>query len=274
MISKRKTLPSIKQIEVLIMTSEEYNKKQFSIPYIYEISNASQVLVYFGANHSEDPENYQYPILEKEWNQFKERVDIKKTLILVEGGQREIASNKVEAIRQGTEGDFIAYVAAQEGIGNKCPEPSRVLLNNEIAQEYPRRYVIFAWFVRYLDAWHRQSNQHGDFKKYIYKNLILDKNELGWHDVDFSIGGMIAVFKELFPNREFDELDGELYYLLSNPHKNINVINEINRRISLIRNAFIVRETIKYWNEGYSLFIPFGSGHAVVQEPALRKLLV
>jgi len=41
-------------------------------------------------------------------------------------------------------------------------------------------------------------------------------------------------------------------------------------RNSANNQPYLVKEIIKLWNEGKNLFIVYGSGHAIVQEKALR----
>ena len=60
-------------ISNLLLSWDEYNKKEFSIPHIYSIKNEKQELIYVGMNHCYDSKNYQFEILRKEWAEFYER---------------------------------------------------------------------------------------------------------------------------------------------------------------------------------------------------------
>jgi hypothetical protein len=58
-----------------------------------------------------------------------------------------------------------------------------------------------------------------------------------------------------------------------NPNNIGSRINEIARKTSDVRDENILNEIVKYWSEGKSVFVVFGSGHLIIQEPALREIL-
>ncbi len=96
-----------------------------------------------------------------------------------------------------------------------------------------------------------------------------DQENSGWEDFNFSIDHMIAIHNKKY-NHEFDPIVcKECCYKMSNPS-----LNPVSSESSLIRDEHIVLEIKKNWDQGKSLFVIYGSGHAIVQEPALRKLLV
>lgn len=51
----------------------------------FEIEKHNQILFYFGANHSRDPQNGQYSELKKYWDEFLRKTNGKNSIVLIEG---------------------------------------------------------------------------------------------------------------------------------------------------------------------------------------------
>lgn len=66
--------------------------------------------------------------------------------------------------------------------------------------------------------------------------------------------------------------DRKFFYDQVDPSQNNSVFNEISREADVIRDSTIVENILKLWNEGKSIFIVYGSAHAVNQERVLREL--
>lgn len=252
-------------------------------PYYFEITKGKQRLFFFGANHSHDPENEQYPILEEKWNEFVGKVDPQKTLIVTEGGgNRRIMNSKGEAILDGAEGSFIAYLGEQSEIASQSFEIKNKDLNNMLAKIFPKRFVVFHWFCNYANSWfHKGKKYEETFEQKINRSLKRDEVDLMWSDIDFTYMGMLEVYKELFPNESLNENDGNLFYEFARPNGKVEtkylpnpfIINDISRKATLMRDSYVVKGIYDKWQEGFSMFISFGSGHCIEQEPVLREIL-
>ncbi|MFZ2523299.1 MAG: hypothetical protein WAW92_02830 [Minisyncoccia bacterium] len=68
----------------------EESKKYTDVFSTFEVNNDKQSLFYFGANHSRDINNPQYPSLKEYWNKFLDTTNNKNTIIFVEGGLRKL----------------------------------------------------------------------------------------------------------------------------------------------------------------------------------------
>ncbi|MDZ4205691.1 MAG: hypothetical protein U1C12_00525, partial [Patescibacteria group bacterium] len=109
----------------LLLPREKYAKvseKYGPSPFTFEIENGRQSLFYFGANHSRDPKNRQYPILKKYWERFLKVTDGKEKIILIEGTLREIPKDEKSAIIRGAEGNLVTLFAKKESIPVACPD--------------------------------------------------------------------------------------------------------------------------------------------------------
>ncbi len=234
-------------------------------PLTFEIEKEGQLLFYFGANHSHDPENYQYPVLREYWNRFLETTINKERLILVEDTQRSIQIDEVTAIKCGAEGDFVSFLGAQTNIKNISPDITLEKLAKKFP-EIPEEEVLLYRFLDVVNAFqrHHLSSPFED----VVNNWCEDKKQKGF---DVSLDKLKDLYKNIL-GKEFDLKDA--MNNLVNPNNTGTRINEIARLLSDAREVNIVSEIEKYWKEGKSLFVVFGSGHLVVQRPALEKLLI
>src|SRR3989344_1041153 len=99
MVDKSLLLPREKYVEV--------SKQCGPSPFTFEIENEKQVLFYFAANHSHDPNNHQYPILREYWERFLKATEGKEKIVLVEGGARPVETDEDASIKRGAEASLI-----------------------------------------------------------------------------------------------------------------------------------------------------------------------
>ncbi len=234
-------------------------------PFTFEIQNEKQSLFYFGANHSHDPENDQYLILRKYWNKFLEVTKDREKLILVEDSVRPVEINEATAIRRGAEGSVVVFWGDKEHISHMSPDVPIENLAKKFS-EIPEEEVFLYRFLDVVNAYQRH-HLSGTFED-IVNNWCEDKKKKGF---DISIDKLKDVYKNML-GKEFDLKDN--MNNLVNPNNKGTRVNEVSRILSDTREVNIVSEIEKYWKEGKSLFVVFGSGHLVIQRPALEKLLV
>src|SRR3989338_3587471 len=101
----------------------EVSKKYGQPPFVFEIKKSGQALFYFGANHSRDPNNHQYPLLKNYWNNFLLETKGHERILLIEKKLLEVSENEEIAIKTGSEGRLTTMWAHREGILVACPEP-------------------------------------------------------------------------------------------------------------------------------------------------------
>ena len=77
---------------------------------------------------------------------------------------------------------------------------------------------------------------------------------------------------EIF-NQKLDINDKKIFSEITTPVTITSRINELSRSQSVYRNEYILDQIEKYWNDEYNIFIIYGAGHAVMQEPAIRSLI-
>jgi len=96
----------------------EYRKR----PVTLELSDGDKKLFYFGANHSRDPDNFQYKELKKYWRKFLEETKENDKIVLLEGVPSKVSENEREAIKEGAESSFMTLLS--KNFVTKCADLS------------------------------------------------------------------------------------------------------------------------------------------------------
>jgi len=258
-----------KEIESFLYSYDDWKSVAKKWPYCFEIEEKGQLLYYFGANHSHDPSNEQFPILREFWGKFLEKTDSKNAVVFVEGGLRKASKDEEMTIRDNGEGGLITWLANNSKISTHCPESNRGEEMKYLLEKFSKDEIEYYYFVRGIHSGNR-LNPRPNFEEYANKCLARDKTESGWGEFDFSLGNMKKIHKNIF-GTDFNENEEKQSYV--NPVSENSVINKVARACSTYRNVHIVSEILKFWQEGKNIFVVFGGSHAVLQEPALRRLL-
>lgn len=124
---------------------------------MYTLSKPDQTLTYFGANHSCNPENMQYPILKQCWHDFLETTGGKNCVVIIEGSLRSKHNNEHDAITQGGggEGSLLQFYAEQRNIPAICPEPSADFLHDQLLQIFSEQEIAYLDFSHISMMYHR-----------------------------------------------------------------------------------------------------------------------
>lgn len=239
-----------------------------SVPYCFEIKRGKQVIFYFGANHSHDPKNKQYSVLRRYWTDFLKIKNARK-YVVIEGSKRPIRKNDEEAIKSGSEGTLVTLWAHKKKIPIINPEPSWKTVLSKLMRRFPKDTVQYYDFAGLIDNWSRYSPRP-DFEKWMTDVMAFYAKENGWKD--YILSHMKLVHKRLFGKR-FVLRDPHFFNLLVNPNRTNTVINRVAQAASDIRDEIILKRLVKEWKAGNSLFIVYGSGHAFLHEPILKKYL-
>ena len=238
-----------------------------SIPYTFEIKKDSQVLFYFGANHSRDPRDKQYPVLRKYWKKFLTQKD--KKLVFVEGVLRNPRLTEKEAIQTGSEGSYITVLAARKKIPIICPEPSRKDIITLLRRKFTEDQILYYEFASLIDHW-RRGKPKPEFMTWIKAVMAQESAKLNAKNL--TLEHMTKIHRRIF-KKAFNHRQPKFFNHIINPNRTDSIINQVARMSSDIRERVIIKQIKKEWDSGHSLFVVYGSGHAFIQEPILRKLL-
>jgi len=255
------------------MSQEEYSKTKHEVPYIYKIQNKNQFLYYFGEKHSFNPDDAEWIKAKELWNEFVKNTENQKRIVFVEGGVIKAKENEAKAVSEAGGTGLITFLASKDGVNVYCPEPDRKYERTNLEKSFSKEEIQYYYFARLVAQWWRKQEQRPEFEEYINPYLKRDKETSGWNDFDFSLDNMKKVHKKLF-GIDFDLNDKKFFQDITTPVILKTVINKVCRTCSTMRNEYIVNEILKYWNQGYSIFVEYGASHAVIQEPLLREKLI
>ena len=247
----------------------ELAKKHSPRPSTFEIIKEDQVLFYFGANHSPNPDDPQYPLLKEYWNKLLKETEGKDRMVLIEGGLRHLFDEEEKAIKNGSEGALITMFAHQEKISIASPDINQVRLI-ELLPEIPVEEMLLTRFLSWVDNFHLHRDPKPDFEKSAQSWCEWHNKNKTWKNIDVNLPMLKDLYKEIL-GKDFDEND--YFNDMINPNKTGTRINEISRAQSNLRDINIVSEIARYWDAGKSIFVVFGSGHLIVEESALKEVL-
>ena len=252
------------------MNYNEYLNRKFQVPYKYIINNNKQVLYYFGEEHSFDPNHKQWVEFNKFWHDFTAETVNKKRVVFVEAGLPTPMQSETEAIKDAGGTGLVVYLANKFKIEVFNPEPSRKYEADMLNKVFSRDEIEYYYFARIVSQWHRTSKNN--FNEYINSYLQRDKRILGWKNFKFTYEHMAEVHLKIF-NSNIDVMDSIFFKKITSPVELTTTINKVCRLSGEIRDLYIVDQVKNYWEMGYSIYVEYGFGHAVIQEELLKEVL-
>ena len=252
------------RIKSLLLSWNEYNEKEFSVPYIYSIKKNKQELIYFGSRHCYNPKDHEFEIIRKEWLDFYDRNKDREMIVVVEGGVRLIEQTEEGAIIKGGEMAFITFIASKQGVSTTCFEPYRGEIFNGIAKKYGEEKVFYQRMAQVILQWNTLT-QKPPFEVYIEHFMERDKKESGWGNFNFSLENLKRIHNDIF-NTDFNQSNRDFFYNIIDPSQNSTVINEISRYEDTIRDTVVIKGILEEWQKGKSIFVIYGLANSVIQE--------
>lgn len=262
-------------IENLLLSSDEMAEKykelgkDYEYPYVFKISKNGQTLYFLGSHHLLNPEDKQvdkqFESIRSYWEEFLEKTDRKDCVVLVEGWDSFVEKSESRAKKR-TEAGFTNFLASKEDIKAFTPEPSRLQVARKLLKKFSKDEVMYSYFAAFATQWHRMKNKPG-FEEYMDASMRDCKRQLEMKGYDISLENFTRLHDETH-DHTFDKNNRGCFYNDHNP-----TTNDVSREEGLLRDLHMVPEIKRLWDEGKNIFIVYGSGHAIVQEPALKKLL-
>lgn len=253
-------------------------KTKSTFPYFYKLSFSArlqladktsgkeQLIFFLGVSHTYNPTNPQLVKIEKYWKQFLKVTKSNKKLVLVEGGKRPIEENEELAVKKYGEGGYITLLASKNNIETFSPEPSDKKEIAKLIKRFSKEQIMYYYFARLAGQWNR-SPLKSNFEVYMQERCLHRyKNITGWTDFDFSLQNFTKIHNKLH-DHEFDKYDEECFNADSDPK-----YNPVVGASAKIRDLHIYSKIKYFLNQGYSLFIIYGSSHAFILEPALKSI--
>lgn len=247
-----------------IMSYDEYATLRYGLVE-YVFSDQSSTIFYFGANHSCQPDNEQYPLLRKLWFEFLERTGGLNCVVLIEGSLRGSYQNEDDAIMHGGgEGGLITYLAGKAKINVMCPEPNSLYMGTELLKHFSSDELNYRRFGHIGQQYHRYKKNNPDLK--------FEQFYDSYHP-DISFNSIQEIHLRLF-NTQLDVEDEKWFYDISNPVIIKSKMNLLARQASRIRDEAIVDFIAQLKKQGKNIFIVYGQTHAVMQKKAIENLFL
>jgi hypothetical protein len=256
----------------LLLPREKYaeaSQRWGKSPIMMEIEKNNQTLFYFGANHSKDPKNHQYPILKEYWEKFLQKTINKERIILIEGGLRPLATNEEIAITRNAEAGYVTFISNKSNTLIVSPDINEDELIKRLPDLNKEEFLLY-WFLLLIDTYQRFANPKPDFNNFFDNWRNYQHRKDIWGGIEISFEHLKDLYKNII-GKDFNADESQNNYV--NPNNTGTKINEVARKSSDARDENIVEEILKYWKEGKNIFVVFGSGHLIIQEPALKALL-
>lgn len=255
----------------------EYVSKGKGGTHRFSIVNGSQVAFFFGANHSRNPDDEQYALLKEYWQEFVHASRDTSAVVYIEGGVRQLHVDEREAITRDSESGLLVLWAHREGIAAASAEPDA---RDEIAgltATFSRDHIAYYYFIRTVHQWLRLPKDKPPYAAYVGGSLQRHEAHRGWEGYDFSLAHMERIHQEVTGNdfmRDLENRDSAYFLNIFVSIRNDSPINAVGAELATIRNVAMVHKVCDAWQSGKSVFAAFGNSHVILQERALRTLLV
>ncbi len=272
---------NIENLKDLILTNEEYRNHPFANTedersYVFEINSGEKKIFYYGSSHTNESNDLIFKEIKKEFDR------INPDIVYIEGWQS--INNKKDAVREFVkkesldetklegENHFTLKLGIDAGKDFESPEPD---FSKEIVylleKGFSKKDIFFFYIYRDIDQYQRQHKERKleECKKYIESEFKIFRRDSGWDGAELDL-----LEKEIVA--ELDVHNVDKYHLQVDPipweGQPQTVLNEVSRNSSHFRDEYIferITEGLKKYN---TIFVVYGSAHAVKQESALRAL--
>lgn len=247
-----------------IMSWEAYSRLgKISTPKVLDIKLPAGRLLYFGAEHTNDPTQRQFAEIERLWD------EVRPTVALSEGGIRPLENSREQAIMRHGEPGLVRFLAARDGVAIQSLEPEP---EAEVAW-LRRRYLaeqIKVFYVLRQVVQHRRMNSPEPIENYVARQLAGFSKIKGLEERPNTVAELQASVARVLPElKDWRQAPADWFV----PTTTARFTNRINRVSSDLRNEHMVRLLTEHVRRGERVFAVVGFSHVVVQEPSLRARL-
>ncbi|HEY4506582.1 MAG TPA: hypothetical protein VJH71_00210 [Candidatus Paceibacterota bacterium] len=263
------------------MSFEEYAKSSHKAPYVFDVTNGNKKLVYFGAAHSNRPDDKMFDQIREKFEKFEPE------LVFVEGCGSLVKDKKAASewvrdfgdddtiIRKEGENIFMIKLAVEAGVDFDSPEPDYEREINHLLEKGFGKEEIFAYYMyRHIEQWHRIP-EAPPIAKYLGHTKDEFEEVTDWQDFDYSLEHLNEIGKRIwgesgkFSNYNNSRTDPTPWQ----PARGVwTEVNRIAQESSYFRDRYIVARIEEALNKVDKLFVVFGASHAYMQEPVIRKM--
>lgn len=245
-----------------IMTYEEYARipGPHRTPYVLQLTGARGSLLYFGADHSVDPNHHQVPELVRLWDEFR------PTVAYTEGGIWPLSQSLEEAVRRSGEAGPVRFLADRDRIPVRSLEPAMEAQAEMLLARFSREQVKLHYLLRQVMQYRREGRS--DSLELYLEPLMRELNAIALLDVPpRTVAEIGDCVRRVLPALADWTRVPQSWFA---PTRSEALTNEIARRLSRFRDEHMVSVLAEEVEKGGRVFAVVGFGHVIMQEPAMR----
>ena len=258
-----------------MMTFAEYAKTHHSTLYTYELSIGNKSLYYFGAKHVFDHES---PMLGQIRTSFEE---FQPDIVFIEGPiwddekVKKISAMPIkDVVASYGETGFTLRLAIDKNIPWHAPDPNMKEAFNYLPTQGFSKDEIFTWFLLQAARLYSKREHESSFEDYAKPYVDFIKSSTDWSIFDFSPNRALQLGEQILGRPiNLKTLHSEMPNLHNPiPSKDRTLIGVIDAAWTDYRDQKIVTDIATELEDNDRIFLTYGASHAVMEEPALRKL--
>ena len=234
------------------------------------IATASgNVLYFFGAQHTNNPDDDQFVKIKQTWDEFIEVTGSRK-IIFVEGNTRELPEDYDESIKMYGETGAVYWLAKQANLEVVRLEPDDEYHRTSLCELFDPNLVAYTIIVQNLAGWFRHITETS-FKEAITRVINRESKFSNIYGFIPTESWFEEKHREIFDGQNLEDKD--FLNKITDPNRSDTVINKVVSARSELRNQYIFSKITEAWDSGKSIFIIYGKGHLSALESSLRELV-
>ncbi len=239
-------------------------EKGVAIPYYYLIETSENKRIYYvGTPHTYDQADPAFTIVKDQFKDFMTYQPGSNKVVFVEGWNTGVGNTEKDTIERYGEPGYARYLAHENNIEWTQGEPLQKYIYAELLKSFTKEEIMLYQLSRAVVLGH---NLKLNVDEYINTQINEIRKIVDWPDFDFSLENLKSLY-EKYHHKKFDENDYDLFYQLYLPSD-----NNVSGMFGKIRDVYMVKKINAYLSKQYNIFIVYGAGHAIIQEPALKAL--
>lgn len=239
--------------------------KKFSaeLPEFYIIRGKNWMMYVLGVEHTSDIDHPEIERIEKLLKQFLLEKDISDRIVLVEGGNWPVESNKREAIKNYGEMAYVVYLSNINHLPVYSPEIDEIDEIKILLRTFSQDEIIDFYFTRGIPQWQR-SDRSQNLEEFL--DMQQYSKITSWVDYDFSLRHLIEIHNKQNNHTFNQESCGQCLM-------DKNSINyRVNSASIKIRDNFIYKKIKELRKDNESIFLVYGRLHTSNLKRRLNKL--
>lgn len=281
-VEQKNTMPPIEKYKSLILDNHQTSEHPFmqkgNPEKFYDVSleGAGKKITFLGTEHTNNPANPVFGMIDAKFQELKPDMVYVEGMGFInaqkDGIRSEIKKMTPEYTKTKGEGAYTLKCAIDSGADFESPEPQ---FSQEIAnalKKFSKKDILTFYMYRAIEQYQRKNKVRNieDCKKVLYNEVGEFAEESHWDESEVN-----AIALEVL--RTLD-VDNHSFYRdqvspTFNEERPRTVINDVSTCSSDFRDQYIFERIADGIKNHKSVFVVYGSAHAVRQEPALRALM-